>query len=93
MRDAVASSCTGGSINPPAIRPSFLKPTPGRRPKPQISNRDTRRLETPVSQRKQTMGPLSNRDKSRHFHDAFHSPTHRNGKKRGELESPADTDF
>ena len=93
MRDAVAIRRRGGSLDPPAVRPSFLLPASDGRPKPQISNRDTRRLETPVSQRKQTMGPLSNRDKSRHFHDAFHSPTHRNGKKRGELESPADTDF
>ena len=41
MRDAVASHCRGGSLDPPAVRPSFFKTGLGRRTNPQISNRDT----------------------------------------------------
>jgi len=93
MRNAVASRWREGSLDPPAVRPSVLLPTPGHLPKLQIPNRDTELLEMPVSQRKQTMGPPSNRYKTRHFHDAFSSLTHRNGKKRGELESPPNIDF
>ena len=71
--------------NPKRLGPSALNPRSSRT---SISNRDTNLLEMPVSQRKQTVRPPSNRDKTRHFHDAFSSLTHRNGKKRGELESP-----
>ena len=67
MREAVASDCRGGSIDPPAVRPSFLRSTPGHRPSPQISNRDTLRLEMSVTQRKQTLGAVSNRDKNAIF--------------------------
>jgi len=59
-----------------ALRSEDLSYIPAaRRPyRPPISNRDTERLETAVSQRKQTTGTGSNRDKTRHFSDAIWIP-------------------
>jgi hypothetical protein len=88
--EAVSFSAVEPLTNPNHQNPSALNPRSSRT---SISNRDTKLLEMPVSQRKQTMGPPSNRDKTRHFHDAFSSLTHRNGKKRGELESPPNSDI
>jgi len=88
--EAVSFSAAKPLTNANRQNPSALNPRSSRT---SISNRDTKPLETSVSRRKKTMGPPSNRDKSRHFHDAFRSPAHRNGKKRGELESPPNIDF
>jgi hypothetical protein len=88
--EAVSFSAAKPPANPKRQIPSALNP---RSPRTSISNRDTKLLEMPVSQRKQTMRPPSNRDKSRHFHDAFSSPTHQSRKKRDELESHPNIDF
>ena len=42
--------------------------------RPLISSRDTLRLETPVTQRKQTTRTNPNRDKTRIFHNAISTP-------------------
>jgi len=71
-------SCRGGSFypeapdrhrraGPPGFRPSSSVPHPRRAPHPQISNRESIRLETHVTQRKQRTRPDSNREKSWRF--------------------------
>jgi len=65
-------SCRGGPIlpassvaeGPPGFRPSSSVPHPCRAPHPQISNRESIRLETHVTQRKQRTRPDSNREDS-----------------------------
>ena len=68
-------SCRGGSFypeapdrhrraDPPGIRPSSSVPQPRRASRPQISNRESLRLETHVNLRKQTARLDSNREDS-----------------------------
>ena len=65
-------SCRGGpslsassvAEGPPGFRPSSSVPHPRRAPHPQISNRESIRLETHVTQRKQTARLDSNREDS-----------------------------
>jgi hypothetical protein len=71
MRGAIASSSRGGSIDPPAVRPFSLRPMSNPAPGCQISNRDTLRLETPITQTKQTVRYHSNRDKNTVFRAVF----------------------
>jgi len=77
------SSCRGGPIlsassvaeGPPVPRlrdrPSSSVPHPRRAPHLQISNRDTKLLETPVAHRKQRTEVTSNRDKTRVFNTSL----------------------
>ena len=68
-------SCRGGPIlsassvaeGPPGFRPSSSAPHPRRAPHPQNSNRESIRLETHVTQRKQRTRLDSNREKSWRF--------------------------
>jgi len=57
-------TCRGESSDPPAVRPSLSVPHLRPAPHPQISNRESIRLETHVTQRKQTARPDSNREDS-----------------------------
>jgi len=56
---------------PPALNDLSYIPAAHR---PSISSRDTLRLETPVTQRKQTTRTNPNRDKTRIFHNAISTP-------------------
>lgn len=71
MRGAIASLSTGGSSALPVFGSLLSAPGPIRREEFQISNRDTKRLETPVTQTKQTIGRRSNRYKNGLFHGVF----------------------
>ena len=64
-----------GRENPPAGRPTESSPPPKPHPQTRISNRDTKLLETAVTERKQTTRPRSNRDKNALFSSAFLSLT------------------
>ena len=71
-RGGGSSACpdfTSGTL--PPFGPPLSVSGPIRRGELQISNRDTKRLETPATQTKQTIGHSSNRDKNVLFQAVF----------------------
>jgi hypothetical protein len=69
MNEAAQIRRCSGAIrsNHLRFRPSLLQPPPARRPTPNISNREPLRLETRLTQRKQTIRERSNRENNTCF--------------------------